>query len=42
MRFIAVHGVASVVQGKRIVVGSRHFVEEDEGIDMSAYLDDKI
>lgn len=40
VRFIAAHGVASVVQGKRIVVGSRHFVEEDEGIDMSAYLDD--
>ena len=37
VRFIAAHGVASVVQGKRIVVGSRHFVEEDEGIDMSAH-----
>lgn len=33
VEFIVAHGVASVVDGKRIVVGSRHFVEEDEGID---------
>ncbi len=32
VEFIAAHGVASVIDGKRIVVGSRHFVEEDEGI----------
>lgn len=32
VQFIAAHGVASVLDGKRIVVGSRHFVEEDEGI----------
>jgi heavy metal translocating P-type ATPase len=33
VQFIVAHGVASVVAGKRIVIGSRHFVEEDEGID---------
>lgn len=32
VEFIAAHGVASVVDGQRIVVGSRHFVEEDEGV----------
>ena len=32
VEFIAAHGVASVVDGQRIVVGSRHFVEDDEGI----------
>ena len=32
--FIAAHGVASVIQGKRIVVGSRHFLEDDEAIPM--------
>jgi heavy metal translocating P-type ATPase len=32
VEFIAAHGVASVVDGRRIVVGSRHFVEEDEGV----------
>ncbi|MDO5057714.1 MAG: heavy metal translocating P-type ATPase [Lautropia sp.] len=36
VRFIAAHGVASVVQGQRIVVGSRHFVEDDEGVPIDA------
>jgi cation-transporting P-type ATPase C len=35
VEFIAAHGVASVVEDKRIVVGSRHFVEEDEGVPIS-------
>lgn len=37
VEFIVAHGVASVIDGKRIVVGSRHFVEDDEGIDMAAH-----
>ncbi len=37
VQFIVAHGVASVIDGKRIVVGSRHFVQEDEGIDISAH-----
>lgn len=37
VEFIAAHGVASVINGKRIVVGSRHFIEDDEGIDISAH-----
>ena len=36
VQFIAAHGVASVVDGRRIVVGSRHFVEDDEGVPISA------
>jgi len=32
VQFIAAHGVASDMDGQRIVVGSRHFVEDDEGI----------
>ncbi|MBI2306367.1 MAG: heavy metal translocating P-type ATPase [Rhodocyclales bacterium] len=32
VQFIAAHGVASIIDGKRIVVGSRHFIEDDEGI----------
>ena len=32
VEFVAAHGVASVIDGKRIVVGSRHFVEDDEGV----------
>ena len=39
VQFIVAHGVASVIDGKRVVVGSRHFVEEDEGIDISAHQD---
>lgn len=37
VEFIVAHGVASMVEGKRIVVGSRHFVEEDEGIDFAPH-----
>ncbi len=36
VEFIAAHGVASVIDDKRIVVGSRHFVEEDEGVPIDA------
>lgn len=40
VQFIVAHGVASVIDGQRIVVGSRHFIEEDEGIDISAHSDE--
>jgi len=35
VQFIVAHGVASVIDGQRIVVGSRHFIQEDEGIDIA-------
>lgn len=35
VEFIVAHGVASEIEGRRIVVGSRHFVTEDEGIALS-------
>lgn len=35
VQFIVAHGVASIIDGKRIVVGSRHFVEEDEAVPVS-------
>lgn len=38
VEFIVAHGVASTIGGKRIVVGSQHFVEDDEGIDCSEHL----
>jgi heavy metal translocating P-type ATPase len=34
VQFIVAHGVASVINGERVVVGSRHFLEEHEGIDI--------
>jgi Cu2+-exporting ATPase len=33
--FIVAHGVSAYIDGKNILVGSRHFIEEDEGIDCS-------
>jgi heavy metal translocating P-type ATPase len=32
VEFVAAHGVVSHIDGKRIVVGSRHFVEDDEAV----------
>jgi heavy metal translocating P-type ATPase len=36
VQFIAAHGVASDMNGQRVVVGSRHFVEDDEGVPIAA------
>jgi len=37
VEFVVAHGVASVIDGRRIVVGSRHFIEDDEGISVAAH-----
>lgn len=34
VEYIAAHGIASKLHGRRILVGSRHFISEDEGIDV--------
>ena len=31
--FIVAHGVSAYIDGRRVIVGSRHFIEDDEGID---------
>jgi len=31
--FIVAHGVSAYVEGERVLVGSRHFLEDDEGVD---------
>jgi heavy metal translocating P-type ATPase len=36
VEFVVAHGVSAYVDGKRILVGSHHFVAEDEGVDCSA------
>lgn len=36
VEYVLAHGIASRLMGKRIVVGSRHFVHEDEKVDVSA------
>ncbi len=35
VEYVLAHGIASRLKGKRIVVGSRHFVHEDEKVDVS-------
>lgn len=35
--FIVAHGVKTIVQNKEVIIGSRHFLEDDEGIDFSNY-----
>ncbi|MEW6593634.1 MAG: heavy metal translocating P-type ATPase [Thermodesulfobacteriota bacterium] len=35
VEYVVAHGIASRIHGQRIVVGSRHFVHEDEGIDVA-------
>ncbi len=34
VEYIVAHGIATMIQGKRVVVGSRHFVHDDEGVDI--------
>jgi Cu2+-exporting ATPase len=36
VKYIAAHGIATEYRGKHTVIGSRHFVGEDEGTDLSA------
>jgi len=35
VEYIVAHGIATLIQGKRVVIGSRHFVHDDEGIDIA-------
>jgi len=37
VEFIVAHGVKTIVDGKEVVIGSRHFLEDDEGIDFFQY-----
>lgn len=37
VEFIVAHGVKTEVDGKDVVIGSRHFLEDDEKIDFSAH-----
>lgn len=33
--YVVAHGIASSVEGARVLLGSRHFVEEDEGVSVA-------
>jgi Cu2+-exporting ATPase len=36
VKYIVAHGIATEYQGKHTVIGSRHFIGDDEGVDLSA------
>jgi heavy metal translocating P-type ATPase len=35
VQYLLAHGIASSLAGERLLVGSRHFVQDDEGVDVS-------
>ncbi len=39
VEFIVAHGVKTEVEGKSVIIGSRHFLEDDEKIDFSLHKD---
>jgi len=41
VKYIAAHGIATEYRGKHTVIGSRHFIGEDEGVDLSAAKEDE-
>ena len=42
VEYVVAHGIASSLDGKRVVIGSHHFVVEDEGVRVSSEQDDLI
>ncbi|MGJ3523246.1 heavy metal translocating P-type ATPase [Nitratidesulfovibrio sp. D1] len=38
VEYVVAHGIASRLRGKRVLVGSRHFVHEDEGVPLDEFL----
>lgn len=39
VEYIVAHGIASRISGQRVVIGSRHFLHDDESIDLEAGAD---
>lgn len=42
VEYVVAHGIASSFDGKRVVIGSKHFVMEDEHVDVPASVAEKI
>ena len=38
VKYVVAHGICSSVDGQKVIIGSRHFVEEDERVDVTAGL----
>jgi Cu2+-exporting ATPase len=41
VKYIAAHGIATAYEGQHTIIGSRHFISEDEGIDISVSAGDE-
>jgi Cu2+-exporting ATPase len=41
VKYIVAHGIATEYRGKHTVIGSRHFISEDEGVDISPAASDE-
>ena len=39
VKYVVAHGICSSVDGEKVIIGSRHFIEEDEKVDVSAATD---
>lgn len=42
VEYVVAHGIASSLQGKRVVLGSAHFVFDDEGVEMPEGIMDRL
>lgn len=40
VQYVVAHGICSYVDGEKVILGSRHFVEDDEGVDCSGAQED--
>jgi cation transport ATPase len=36
VNYVVAHGICSSVDSAKVIIGSRHFIEDDEGVDCSA------
>lgn len=39
VKYVVAHGICSSVDGEKVIIGSRHFIEEDEKVDVSAAIE---
>ena len=42
VEYIVAHGIASSIEGRRAIIGSAHFVFEDEGAQLESYIKERI
>ena len=40
VEYVVAHGIVSTMHGQRLCLGSRHYLEHDEGVDLSVFGED--